>query len=58
MESGEAVPDAHTLSAKKGGTTFHLECSIAPENGEDGAPRYSPSVQRKIAERIEVQREP
>ena len=58
MAPGEAVPDARTLSAEKGGTPFHRERSTAPANGEDGAPRCSPSVQRDIAERIEVQREP
>ena len=55
LEGGTSVPLMRTINYKKDGTPFHLEWSIAPVGGENGAPRYWLSVQRDVTDQVEAQ---
>ena len=55
LAQGTGVPLMRTVNYKKDGAPFHLEWSIAPVGGENGAPRYWLSVQRDVTDEVKAQ---
>ena len=56
LAAGRAKSNLRTINYRKDGTPYHLEWSIAPIAGQDGAPRYWLSVQRDVTEQVEAAR--